>query len=700
MSHVFLDRRDGGCRLYLGGDLQFDAADERRYHEPLALVPALLAHRRAPRPPLRALILGGGDGLALREVLRAPGVREAHVVDHDPLVLALGRHDLATLNARAFDDPRVMVHVDDALAFLRGARDFDVVIADFTYPRDLAGAKLHTVDAYARVRAAIAPRGVLAVNAVSPDVTPEAFGCIGATLTAVGFAARPCAFALPSFATEGYGRWGVFFASPELITDDEIGALSWPSGVALSAADVIDGASLPAAIVRVMGVGPNRTDELLYHIANAAPLPWEPPFERVVFPMPGAAGGARLTVAEGFSRWLRQPDGRRSLETLLACVPLAQRGPAREWIVEWAHHAEVMFRSVDLRAFAEGALRRAAALPEVWQRELRELARRVRDGMPPMRELLEGTWRVFAVFLLALLLANLLFPDNLYAKGSRSGSSSSGSSESMNFSDPGTRPSPFRARPSYGARGGNWVSDQFGQSYDAAPFVFTDRGTGPVPSLSLLALTKTLRLIDGGGIAYHAPAPFPGYQFVLHPDRLAVTGSGGQPVTALHPGSLVDEAAAALAAQTPLLDRAVEDHRRWMAWARWGSALSAGHRAGAEMEELERLQRSLRAAQTKWGTPLRPSAFNREPDWKPILPGVFFAPDAEGGQFVLVDPDGVPRRHAIHPPPTLTEADRFVFAVLRRHLAAVNPGRPADDIVRAWFEKHGDAVAAPFGRTP
>src|SRR2546430_2174791 len=68
--------------------------------------------------------------------------------------------------------------------------------------------------------------------------------------------------------------------------------------------------------------------------------------------------GPRLTVAEGFARWIQQPEGRRSLDTLLACVPLARRGPARERILEWSHHAEVMFRELDLRAFAERALRR------------------------------------------------------------------------------------------------------------------------------------------------------------------------------------------------------------------------------------------------------------------------------------------------------------------------------------------------------
>lgn len=65
MSHIFLDRREGRLRLYLNGDMQFAQEDERLYHEPLALVPTVLAARRRPDRPLRVLILGGGDGLAL-----------------------------------------------------------------------------------------------------------------------------------------------------------------------------------------------------------------------------------------------------------------------------------------------------------------------------------------------------------------------------------------------------------------------------------------------------------------------------------------------------------------------------------------------------------------------------------------------------------------------------------------------------------
>src|SRR5881296_908873 len=98
MSQVFLDTHEGRLALYLNGDLQFDRDDETLYHEPLALVPVALAARRAAGRRLRVLVLGGGDGLALREILRFPSVGEAHVVDRNGAVLELARTRLAELN--------------------------------------------------------------------------------------------------------------------------------------------------------------------------------------------------------------------------------------------------------------------------------------------------------------------------------------------------------------------------------------------------------------------------------------------------------------------------------------------------------------------------------------------------------------------------------------------------------------------------
>ena len=109
---LVLERRPGGLRLYLGGDLQFDTADEAIYHERLAH-PALLAARARFDGPLNLLVLGGGDGLLVRELLRHEGVASVRLIDFNSEVLALAGTELAPWNGSSLADNRVVVEVAD-----------------------------------------------------------------------------------------------------------------------------------------------------------------------------------------------------------------------------------------------------------------------------------------------------------------------------------------------------------------------------------------------------------------------------------------------------------------------------------------------------------------------------------------------------------------------------------------------------------
>src|SRR5690606_3811542 len=121
-------------------------------------------------PHGRVLILGGGDGLALREVLRYDDVRSATLVELDPEMLRLARTygPLASLNRRAFDDPRVRTVEADAFSWLRGANErFDAVVIDMPDPDDVATAKLYSVEFYGLVKRVLAPGGRLVVQSGS-----------------------------------------------------------------------------------------------------------------------------------------------------------------------------------------------------------------------------------------------------------------------------------------------------------------------------------------------------------------------------------------------------------------------------------------------------------------------------------------------------------------------------------------------------
>ncbi|RCW40133.1 spermidine synthase [Halopolyspora algeriensis] len=186
-------------RLFLNGDLQFSSVDEPRYHE--ALVHPAMAGEHS-----RVLILGGGDGLALREVLRYPDVEQVTLVEMDPAVLKLARTNplLTSLNENAFDDPRVNTIAADAFSWLRQSKQrYDVVLVDMPDPDSTATAKLYSTEFYALVGHVMAEGARLIVQSGSPYFAPEAFWCIEATMRRAGLATVPYSVSVPSF-----GQWG------------------------------------------------------------------------------------------------------------------------------------------------------------------------------------------------------------------------------------------------------------------------------------------------------------------------------------------------------------------------------------------------------------------------------------------------------------------------------------------------------------
>ncbi|MDP9435256.1 MAG: polyamine aminopropyltransferase [Actinomycetota bacterium] len=197
-QEVVLTRRSGDVRLYLDGDLQFSSRDEHRYTE-------ALVHPALARDPRRVLVLGGGDGLAAREVLRHPSVEEVVQVELDPQVLRLARTRLAGLNQGALDDPRVRVVVADAFRWLRSAPagGFDAVVVDMPDPDTLTLGRLYSREFYRWVARVLAADGLAVVQSGSPYGTPTAYWRTVSTLRSAGFGATPFHVDVPSF-----GDWG------------------------------------------------------------------------------------------------------------------------------------------------------------------------------------------------------------------------------------------------------------------------------------------------------------------------------------------------------------------------------------------------------------------------------------------------------------------------------------------------------------
>lgn len=199
----------GDVRLYLNDQLQFSSGDEARYHETLAHT-ALMS----VAAPASVAILGGGDGLLAREVLRHPSVREVVVVDLDPAVTDLARHNrlVRDLNEGSLDDPRVRVVNADAFGWVRDTdATFDAVLVDLVDPSNERVAKLYSAEFYSAVAAHLRPGGVMSTQATSTYFTPNAFWQVVATMDAgaPGRTVVPLSVNVPSF-----GEWGFALSLP------------------------------------------------------------------------------------------------------------------------------------------------------------------------------------------------------------------------------------------------------------------------------------------------------------------------------------------------------------------------------------------------------------------------------------------------------------------------------------------------------
>ncbi|GHC69801.1 polyamine aminopropyltransferase 1 [Nocardiopsis terrae] len=228
-----LDGRD--VRMFLNGSLQFSTLDEYRYHESLI-------HPAMDGPREDVLVLGGGDGLAIRELLRYDDVDSVTLVDLDPAVIELASTHpvLRELNNDSFQDPRVDVVNTDAFQWLRDNPDnFDVVIADLPDGTDVGTSKLYTIEFYALLEQALNPDGRVVVQAGSPFFAPDAYWSVSHSLEEAGIAVTPYNVDVPTF-----GNWGFYLGAseresgraPELTLPDDAPELRFLDDDLLSAA--------------------------------------------------------------------------------------------------------------------------------------------------------------------------------------------------------------------------------------------------------------------------------------------------------------------------------------------------------------------------------------------------------------------------------------------------------------------------------
>lgn len=205
-QRLVVTRHGIDTRLYLNNNLQFSSIDEYRYHEAL-VHPALCSHPN----PRHAVVLGGGDGLAVRELLKDHRIETITLVDLDPEMTKLFTEHplLSELNHHSFKDPKVKVVNGDAFVWLKENKvSFDVAIVDFPDPSNYSVGKLYTTSFYSVLAQRLAPGGVAVVQSTSPLFARRSYWCVVHTMQKSGFTALPYHVYVPSF-----GEWGFVLAS-------------------------------------------------------------------------------------------------------------------------------------------------------------------------------------------------------------------------------------------------------------------------------------------------------------------------------------------------------------------------------------------------------------------------------------------------------------------------------------------------------
>jgi spermidine synthase len=219
-QHLVLTRFKDDLRLFLNSHLQFSSRDEYRYHE--ALIHPGLSSVPAPR---RVLVLGGGDGLAVREILKYPQIESITLVDLDSEMTKLfSTHALLTqLNQKSLQSPRLHLVTADAFPWVDSNTDsFDFIVIDFPDPTNYSLGKLYTTAFYRAAARHLSTQGVMVVQSTSPMFARDSFWCIADTLKQAGLRTYPYHVYVPSF-----GEWGFVIAS----FHEYVPPTSFPSGL-------------------------------------------------------------------------------------------------------------------------------------------------------------------------------------------------------------------------------------------------------------------------------------------------------------------------------------------------------------------------------------------------------------------------------------------------------------------------------------
>ena len=474
-ASLFIEHCPNGLAFYINGELQFHTEDEQIYHEYLVVPAIALAAKRfsdlsisqdnSPNKGIRVLICGGGDGLAARDVLRFPEVSSIDLVDFNPEVLELGKTVFAPFNHNSLSDRKVNIHCQDAFLFLSDRIQniansgdlYHVVICDFTYPTSPEETRVHSQEWFQLVRQVLHPQGILAENAVSPDRNTSGFWCMYQTIWSAGAIAKPMQVHIPSFHQHGYGNWGFLLAATDqAITKPELTNIHLPDGLrSLNLNSLLAAFSFADAIAEqrfAVNIHSLKSPQLLYYLLNPHPNMLGSTDRNIDFlDLDDAQEINRLSQS-----WLRS----------LAIDPLRLESVAKLWLeqmqksnpdfqkllpvqnpyhtprmtVSWLGSVPQLLEQINLPRLLDRIITRGKDLPPQAIADLKQLLTKLQSGNQGEREerndvvlnhigsetfQFSTSTKLLISLTVTMLVANLIAPDSVFAKGS-TGFASSG----------------------------------------------------------------------------------------------------------------------------------------------------------------------------------------------------------------------------------------------------------------------------------
>ncbi|MFM7602942.1 MAG: spermine synthase [Pseudanabaena sp.] len=482
-ASLFIEHCPNGLAFYINGELQFHTEDEQIYHEYLVVPAIALAVRRfldlsisqgnSANVGLRVLICGGGDGLAARDVLRFPEVSSIDLVDFNPEVVELGKTVFAPFNHDSLNDRKVNIQIQDAFLFLSDRIEeiansgdrYHVVICDFTYPSSPEETRIHSQEWFQLVRQVLHPQGIIAENAVSPDRNTSGFWCMYQTIWSAGAIAKPMQLHIPSFHQHGYGNWGFLLAATDqTITKAELTNIHLLDGLrSLTLDSLLAAFSFTNAIAEqrfAVNIHSLKQPQLLYYLLNPDPNLIESEEGNIDFlDLDDAQEINRLSQSwirslaidplrlESVAKlWLEQMQ--KSHPDFQKLLPVQNPYHTPRMTASWLGSVPQLLEQINLPRLLDRIITRGKDLPPQAIADLKQLLTKLQSGN--QGELEERTdvalnriasepfqfstsTKLLISLTVTMLVANLIAPDSVFAKGSSSYSSGSDSELGWGF---------------------------------------------------------------------------------------------------------------------------------------------------------------------------------------------------------------------------------------------------------------------------